>query len=311
MCLIISVDRDHATDEVIDWLDFLQSKFKRINVTQDIEKEEICLSLDHEIDIKSDNGKGWLRKDGRFRELEAYKEMLVDESFDLTHYLYLELGTLRKLYFRDKKTKWLGNPQTFHVSKMDVLDNALRAGVTIPKSFVINTKRKLIEVFEKCNGKIITKSLTDVPRFKRNEKYYSPLTTKVEKEDIDALPDTFFPTLIQEQIEKEFEVRSFYIEGEFFSAAIFSQSDDQTKVDFRKYNYKSPNRLVPYSLPKEVETKLDTLFKMCNINTGSVDLIKGLDKTFYFLEINQGGQFSMISRPCNFRLDRDIAQRLL
>lgn len=41
--------------------------------------------------------------------------------------------------------------------------------------------------------------------------------------------------------------------------AIFSQNDDQTKVDFRNYNINKPNRNVPFMLPNELESKIKLL----------------------------------------------------
>ncbi len=62
------------------------------------------------------------------------------------------------------------------------------------------------------------------------------LSTVMNDMDIEKLPDTFSPSLIQGYVEKKYELRIFYLNGECFASAIFSQLDEQTKIDFRNYN---------------------------------------------------------------------------
>jgi glutathione synthase/RimK-type ligase-like ATP-grasp enzyme len=124
---------------------------------------------------------------------------------------------------------------------------------------------------------------------------------------IAKLPVKFIPSLIQQEIEKEFEIRSFYLDGKFYSAAIFSQLDNQTKIDFRNYNFHKPNRLIPYDIPVEIQKKLHRLMQKLQLNTGSLDILKSKDHKYYFLEVNPNGQFGMISKPCNFNLEHKIA----
>lgn len=86
--------------------------------------------------------------------------------------------------------------------------------------------------------------------------------------------------------------------------AILSQSDEKTKIDFRKYNEEKPNRNVPFKLPDDIDQKIKQLFKYLDLNTGSVDLIVDHQENFYFLEINPVGQFGMVSYPCNYFLEK-------
>nr|BFF38227.1 hypothetical protein BACY1_00320 [Tenacibaculum mesophilum] len=121
----------------------------------------------------------------------------------------------------------------------------------------------------------------------------------------------FFPSLVMEKIEKDLEIRTFYLDGNFYSMAIFSQSSKQTMVDFRKHNDKKPNKTEPYKLPKTIEEKLEKLFNKLGLNCGSVDLIVDTKGDFVFLEINPVGQYGMVSIPCNYNLDKIIAKYLI
>jgi D-alanine-D-alanine ligase-like ATP-grasp enzyme len=48
-----------------------------------------------------------------------------------------------------------------------------------------------------------------------------------------------------------------------------------------------------------------------NLNTGSIDIIKDNNGEYIFLEVNPVGQFGMTSIPCNFYLEKKIAEYLI
>lgn len=93
--------------------------------------------------------------------------------------------------------------------------------------------------------------------------------------------------------------------------AIFSQENEKTKIDFRNYDFKNPNRVSRYQLPLSIEKKLSKLMKKIGLNTGSIDLIKAIDNYYYFLEVNPSGQFGMTSFPCNYYLHKKTANFLI
>ena len=46
------------------------------------------------------------------------------------------------------------------------------------------------------------------------------------------------------------------------------------------------------------------------LNSGSIDLVYTKDEDYYFLEVNPVGQFAMVSEPCNYYLEKIVAQKL-
>ncbi|MCA6439164.1 MAG: hypothetical protein IM581_04500 [Chitinophagaceae bacterium] len=74
----------------------------------------------------------------------------------------------------------------------------------------------------------------------------------IENHNVKALPQEFLPSLLQENIEKEFELRIFYMNNRYYAMAIFSQTDAKTVVDFRRYNFAKPNRGVPFVIPQDL-----------------------------------------------------------
>jgi glutathione synthase/RimK-type ligase-like ATP-grasp enzyme len=110
-----------------------------------------------------------------------------------------------------------------------------------------------------------------------------------------------------EYVEKKYEVRVFYIDGESYCLATFSQGDPKTEIDYRRYNKEKPNRNASFLLPGEVQMKLNILMKSLGLKTGSIDLIVTPDDEFVFLEVNPVGQFLNIEELGNYNLCGKIA----
>jgi len=46
------------------------------------------------------------------------------------------------------------------------------------------------------------------------------------------------------------------------------------------------------------------------LNSGSIDILVTPNNEYVFLEVNPVGQFGMVSQPCNYYLEKRIAERL-
>ena len=103
----------------------------------------------------------------------------------------------------------------------------------------------------------------------------------------------------------------YYLDENFYSMAIISQSHQQTATDFRKYLTEKPNRSLRFQLPKVIENKLKILMDKVELETGSIDMILTKSGEYVFLEVNPIGQFGMTSYPCNYHLERQIAKTLI
>lgn len=185
-----------------------------------------------------------------------------------------------------------------HVNKLLVLEKAKRVGLDVPDYYLSNNTQ---------NAKLrktITKPIAGNPLIESIMKntdgvLYTAIVDEFVKDD-------FFISFFQEKIEKDFEIRTFYLNGKCWSFAIFSQNDEQTKVDFRKYNTEVPNRNVRYNLPRSIEENVHLLMVSLDLNCGSLDFIKRGEK-YFFLEVNPVGQFLGHSFICNYSLEKEIA----
>jgi ATP-GRASP peptide maturase of grasp-with-spasm system len=192
------------------------------------------------------------------------------------------------------------------INKLSVLKKASELGIMIPSTYIITSKKD----FNKIQKPLITKAINNVGTISVDGHSFAGYTTELN--DLpEKVGDKFGPSLFQNLIDKKYEIRAFLLSGKFYSMAIFSQNDPQTSIDFRRYNHQAPNRTVPFNLPVDLEEKLLKLANHFNLRTGSFDLIKTTENHYVFLEINPGGQFGMVSYPCNYHLEKILALDLI
>lgn len=310
MILIISEDNDNSTNHVIDWLIYYGQKFQRINEEIRCDVNEILINNEKQQPsqysviwhrkgrILVNPGKVLLRDEGMNNTLRS---QLIDEETVLSHYIYNRHRI---------NSKNIGNYfKAININKLNILHDAKDAGLNIPDT-LITTKKEDVRQFKSIHDNIITKPISDVRCFEYGDIGHVYTYTSIV-DDLTCLPNTFFPSLFQKCIDKKYELRVFYINSMFYSMAIFSQNDSQTKIDFRNYNFTTPNRTVPYNLPRAIKKKIKTLMKSLGMETGSIDLLVDMKDNFYFLEINPVGQYGMVSDPCNYNLHKIITKELI
>lgn len=245
---------------------------------------------------------------------------LKEESDTLTEIIH---------YLLEQK-RCLGNFHTSSPNKLIALLKARETGLDIPDTYICSQKKQ-IQHFQKKHPQIITKAIKETSIFstadghkiynimdsqiERDEKLeyhnFASYTELLDKQEIHKLKPEFFPSLFQEALDKKVELRIFYLDGKCYSMAIFSQLDEQTSIDFRRYNKEKPNRNIPFQLPVAIEKKIKTFMNAMSLKTGSIDMVLTKDDRYVFLEVNPVGQFGMTSYPCRYNLDEKIADYLL
>ncbi len=316
MVLLLTSDGDYSCDKIIEWLEFYKHPYLRIN-TLDLLKQSLhicfkenrlCIELDG-IEITSEKFKAVIfRKFGMWDGCYEHKRISSLVCSNNVKYINLELQRIVDLFITQLKgSYWITNPYVVCPNKVRILQIANECGLHIPDTNIINRKDYL-----KNEKDIIVKSVFDSTIVNHSERVKCMMyTTSLSNLDLNYLPNKFMPSLIQKKIEKDFEIRVFFLENKCYSMAIFSQMDQQTKIDYRCYNREHPNRFLPYRLPATIEKQICKFMKKINLNCGSIDLILSKNGIYYFLEINPVGQYGMVSESCNYHLDNVIAKTLI
>jgi len=236
------------------------------------------------------------------RAIQFFDNAIENEWKSVRNFIYKYLA---------KHTKTLSNFfKVSEVNKFEMLTVASFCGLKIPFSSIISSKKELKKQVEKL-GKVITKPVYEViEKQEKQQSYYSDSAVLLTTEMIDNLNENFVPTLVQEYIEKLYELRITFINGEIFSTALFTQNDNQTVINQKHYNYAKKTRAVPYQLPKQIEAKIYQFFKVINTNFGCVDMIVTPKQEYVFIEINLNGQFGYYSDVANYYVEKSIANYL-
>lgn len=325
MICISSHIGDYSTTEIIDWLKYYKSDYYLLN--RNIHEYNEILISDNKVQLKSYLNKNsplninfsninsyWYRRGGAIDQKKNELDHVILNKSDVITNIEQEISSIHSfLYYLlyEKSIETSINGQSIsNLNRLKVFKFAYNLGLKIPEYIITNKKKHLMD-FYKIHKKIVLKPISNVQNINTLNGDYLQYTKLLTNIDLKKIPLQFFPSLIQEYIDKDFEIRTFYLNKTFFSMAIFSQNNEQTKVDFRKYDTKRPNVNVPYKLPKIIENKLKKLFQLFNLDCCSVDLLHTCKDEYFFLEINPVGQFGMVSKPCNYFLEREIAKTLI
>jgi len=310
MILIASEKNDFSTNEVIDYLMAENVDFLRINREDRYEfkfkKEGIFIKINQKEILLNNIDTFWYRRG----KLQIYRSLKFTNIFH--SYFSNEVEVLNHHLNQGIGVRKLNNYYSSDPNKLEVIEFAKELDILTPKTYVIDNKDDVISLYS--DHAIVTKGITGSSVFENiaTGEIHLSYTTEINKKNINKLPESFFPSLFQEKIEKAYEIRTFFLERRFWSMAIFSQENQKTKIDFRHYDKSKPNRKASYLLPKHLEAKLNLLMEKIGLNSGSIDFIVSKSKKqIYFLEVNPIGQFAMTSSPCNYNLEQHISKYLI
>ena len=304
MILILSNEYDTSTTLVIDWLESQNKKWVRINSNDKIkirligdDIEFILSSMKFRL---SDLTAYWYRRGF----LNVLHQSLY-ENDEFNGFRKVEFNKLLEfIYFSLSKLKSINRIENSDLNKLIVTNIARQLKLLTPNDLLFSDKNQMKKKLNP-NIKYISKSISGDSLFELDDYILFNYSSIVDINLIET--NIFFPSLVQNYIEKKYELRIFYFKEEMYSMAIFSQNDKMTNVDFRNYNKENPNRSVPFKLPAKIEKKIIKLMKILNLDSGSIDMILTPKNEYVFLEVNPIGQFGMVSFPCNYNIEKIIA----
>jgi hypothetical protein len=235
MILIITEERDFVSQNVIDWLIFSKhdyliinqnSKVKFLKAEISVNKLDLQIQIDSKIINLSEVKSIWYRRHDFYLEHEyknysnsnsPIEDFIVDnldaEVKDLENYI--------RILINEFKYK-IGDVKFSNINKLNVLQKAKQIGFSIPSTFICNTKKELLKI----DKDIITKSIQEGIMFTHENINYTTYTEYVNERAKSKLPDSFFHSLLQEKINKKYELRIFFYNDNYFPMAIFSQNDE-------------------------------------------------------------------------------------
>lgn len=183
-------------------------------------------------------------------------------------------------------------------SKVFQLKLALQCGFKIPPSLISNAPEKIKEfLHHHKTDKTIYKPLS-AHYWYENEKLKLFYTKTLSQEQLPAdhlLKLT--PGIFQKYIKNKYELRITCFGTHIVAAKISSQEHPKGQTDWRVIP-PLELKIEPYQLPYTLERKISNFMQALGIVFGCFDFIVTPEDDYYFLEVNQQGQFLWIEDRC-------------
>jgi len=310
MILCITHSQDFYNIDI--FFDYLRSKnipYFRLNSDHINHLQKISINEDF-FEITDENGNTinskeikavWHRKAWKIsvpEELdEDYEKIFLNEYGSLRYNLLTILEDVPWSNPYEKERKADGN-------KMYQLKIAQKNNLIIPKTLFSNNEEKITQFFhEHCNGKAVAKLHGVITKSMSGENFLS--TTIIDENNLEFISDiTYCPMIFQPYIEKEYELRIVYIDGEFFTGKINNSESADWRVSQGNFWSK-------YDLPENIKADLTSMMKEMGLYLGAIDMIKSTDGNYYFLEVNPQGEWGMLQKELNFPIAETIADNLI
>lgn len=197
------------------------------------------------------------------------------------------------------------NERKIDNNKMLQLKLAGKNNLIVPETIFSNDEEKIRAFFyEFCDGKAVAKLHSLTAKTMNGENLIS--TMIIEENTLENISDiTYCPMIFQPYIDKEYELRIVYVAGEFFTGKINNSENADWRLAQGNYMWSA------YELPENIKTDLTSMMEEMGLYIGAIDMIKGKDGKYYFLEVNPQGEWGMLQKQLEFPIAERIADNLI
>lgn len=199
------------------------------------------------------------------------------------------------------------------VNKIYQLNSARACGLIIPATLITQHPAAARRFCEQYDWKVICKVISQSGYVEGDETrlgkvIYANRLDESPHLDLDRVRRA--PTLFQEYVEKQYELRVTIVGNKVFATALDSQASERSKVDWRRYDI-SNTPYYSYCLPHCVEQRLLLLMRCLGLEFGAVDLIRNRQGEYVFLEVNPGGQWGWVENMTGHPIYEAVARWLM
>ena len=318
MLLILSDQFDPHADRVEEKLKLKSIKSFRLNLDVASLKETKVTFKNNTWAIKKQhNGQEicinevsvvWCRRP--FVQLNLDEE--DDKSIDFKIWKGEWNRTLIGIYSSLRDKRWLNPLQNTYrgENKFYQMEIASDLGFKMPKTMVSNDRQELIKFSE--NFEHVTFKMLEQCIYKNEQGVAQGIyATKISPEELYNFGShEENPIVIQEYINKDYEVRYTVVGDTHLVCKIDSQKSITAKDDWRRYDIpNTPHH--PISAPEEIRVKVSALMEKLGISYGALDFIITPSGDWIFLEINCMGQWLWIEDLTGLDISGAIANWLV
>lgn len=200
------------------------------------------------------------------------------------------------------RVRWVNHPVWQAVaSKPAQLEAARRLGLAVPDTLITNDKQRALAFVKRHDGLVVHKALSAPNQRLIDTRMWSQTDTIHVEQSLGLAP-----TMFQEWIEGDTNIRTVVTGREVFSVAIRS-AGERAPVDSRA----DPNaQYAVHSLPSDVEESLIDLLRRLGLVFGVIDMKIDPLGSYVFLEVNPQGQFLFMEIRTGLPIGAGVARFL-
>ena len=258
-----------------------------------------------------------LNNSSHFRSIwyRRFRSSKKPENMDPTYFAFSEkesryalIGSLLSL---SREVPTMNSPEAVWVAehKPYQLAVAEQCGLKIPDTLISNLPSEAEAFFSVHQPDVITKPVRTgyIDDAESPKAIYTSKVNASHMEHISRL--SVSPVTFQPLLHKRSDIRVTIVGRRIFTAEIYSQTDRDASVDWRK----TSNPDLPHEhhrLPKSIEENLLHYMKCLGLVYGAIDFVLDTEGNYFFLEINPGGQWLWLDRVLNFGITQSISDWL-
>lgn len=189
------------------------------------------------------------------------------------------------------QARWLNPPDSAARvrSKAFQLVEASKAGLHVPETLISNDPAEIRAFAASCGGRVVAKSYLQQHWVVDGRKVYTMASQPSPELLAEDASLAACPTIFQQRLEARSEYRVMVIGDRLFSTRMIADRPESTLLDWKAFP--GSTRWAACDLPDAVGDAIRLFMKRAGLCMGCIDLIEAVDGTFFFLEVNQQGQF--------------------
>jgi len=233
------------------------------------------------------------------------KELVAEETEKLTSSFWCQFDVY-----------WMSRPDYILRAEYKPLQLqiAQQIGWTIPRTLITNDPNTALDFYEENNKNIIIKPISrswlDLTQGDKKQEIIF-FTTPVTPEKLHQLQSVeYCPTLLQQRIIKDFELRVTVVGDRIFACRIDSQKSERAREDWRRYDLDNTPHTI-FTLPPTIEDLCLKLTSAMGLNFGAIDIIVDKSGEYVLCEINPNGQWYWIEVLTGLPITSALAQTLI
>jgi glutathione synthase/RimK-type ligase-like ATP-grasp enzyme len=230
----------------------------------------------------------------------AIRNFCADECYDF----------LRGLWFT-LECYWMSHPEAIRIAEHKVyqLKIAQTLPFAIPKTLITNDPSAVRSFYSDCNHRMIIKPLYlgFIKQAQTSKNIFTSVVSEEELKDIESI--SLCPSIFQEKIEKQFDIRVTVVGERVFAAKIIPTALPENVPDWR-FAPLEKLRHYKYDLPADIESACVKLVRILGLNFGAIDLALDNKDNFVFFEINPNGQWAWLETALGFHISKAIVDQL-